>query len=281
MAEIVNTEQARSWNGYEGRYWADNADRWNAINDAFNEPLFDAAGITAGDRVLDVGCGAGRTTLRAARRAAPGHVLGLDLSVPMLERARATAAREGIDNVAFERGDAQVRPFRPAEFDALISRYGVMFFADPVAAFGNLARALRPNGRLAFVCGTEPENNEWLHAIGGLRELLPVGELGTPGQPGMFAFADAGRVREVLSAAGFTAVRPERLELRANWGADAEDAADFLLNSGPGRHSTSQVDRETTVRARLKLIEMLREHERGGMVGLRTVAWLVTAIRPE
>ncbi|MFE7355305.1 class I SAM-dependent methyltransferase [Streptomyces sp. NPDC057543] len=281
MQHIVNTEQAQAWNGYEGTHWARNQDRWDAVNAGFNEPLLAAAAIREQDHVLDIGCGAGRTTRLAAPQALNGRVVGLDLSAPMLERARESAQRENVGNVSFEQGDAQVHAFEPSSFDVVISRYGVMFFADPVAAFTNIGQALRPGGRMAFICGADAEGNEWLQAIATLRDVLPVGGFGTPGSPGMFSLADPDRTSEVLSAAGFTHIAAARVEAHGTWGQDADEAAAFLLGSGPGRHLTSQVDQETQDRARQALRDVLRPHEENGAVRLRSTAWLVTANRPK
>ncbi|MFF1924250.1 class I SAM-dependent methyltransferase [Streptomyces sp. NPDC058221] len=280
MRTIVNTEQAQAWNGYEGAHWARNQDRWDAVNGGFDQPLLDAAAIGERDRVLDVGCGAGQTARLAARRAAGGRVLGVDLSAPMLERARETAAKEGVGNVMFERADAQVHPFEPGGFDVATSRFGVMFFGDPVAAFANIGRALRPGGRLAFICAADAGDNEWIQAIAALRKNLPLGGFGEAGGPGMFSLADPGRIRAVLSSAGFTDVSPLRVEAYGGWGRDAEDAAAFLLDTGPGRHLTGQVDQGSADRAREALVNHLRDHEERGSVRLRSTAWLVTASRP-
>ncbi|GAB7029167.1 class I SAM-dependent methyltransferase [Streptomyces sp. NPDC021749] len=280
MSRIVNTEQAAAWNGYEGAYWAEHQDRWDAVNGGFNEPLLTAAAIDEGDRVLDVGCGTGQTTRLAAHRSRTGRVLGLDLSGPMLARARDTAAREGLGNVGFEAGDAQVHAFTPETFDVVISRFGVMFFADPVAAFTNLRRAVRPGGRMAVLCSADPGDNEWLQAIAALRDLLPVGDFGAPGAPGMFSLADPARIREVLSAAGWQQVTAERVQAQGLWGRDADDAAAFLLDSGPGRHLTGQASPALQDRVRQKLTDVLRAHEENGAVRLCTTAWMVTARRP-
>ncbi|TJZ57528.1 class I SAM-dependent methyltransferase [Streptomyces piniterrae] len=281
---IVNIDQAQAWNGYEGTHWARNRDRWDAVNAGFNEPLFTAAAIGERDRVLDIGCGSGCTTRLAARRAVNGRALGLDLSGPMLARARESARHEGLGNVAFEQGDAQVHDFEPGAFDVVISRFGVMFFADPVAAFANIGRALRPGGRMAFICGADAEGNEWLQTIAGLRDLLPIGDFGAPGRPGnpgMFSLADPDRTTEVLSSAGYEHIDFARVEAYGIWGEDAADAAAFLLDSGPGRHLTSQVAPEVRDRARQALTESLRPHEANGALRLRSTAWLVTADRPK
>src|SRR5690242_10567588 len=128
----------------------------------FTDLILRAAALRAGLNVLDVGCGSGGTTLAAARLVAPGRVLGLDLSGPMLAQARAGAEAAGLANVTFQQGDAQVESLEPAGFDIAISRFGVMFFADPVAAFANIRSATRPGGRLVFVCWQPLAANQWL-----------------------------------------------------------------------------------------------------------------------
>ncbi|GHE63760.1 methyltransferase [Streptomyces longispororuber] len=279
MGHFANTAQAEAWNGYEGAQWARSQERWDAVNDGFNQPLLDAAAISTTHTVLDVGCGAGRTTRLAAKRAARGHALGLDLSGPMLSRARESAAREGIPNVAFVQGDAQVHPLDAEAFDAVISRYGMTFFTDPVAAFANLHRALRPGGRLAFICAAEAEANEWLAALASLKHILPLGGFGKAGGPGMFSLTDPGRIRDLLVAGGFVGVDVRRVEAAGKWGADAKDAAEFLLDSGPGRHLLDQVTPSAQDAARQALTAALQHHEADGGVWLRSSSWLVTAER--
>ncbi|WP_217250924.1 class I SAM-dependent methyltransferase [Streptomyces sp. AC602_WCS936] len=281
MSQIVNTEQAQAWNGPEGAHWARNQDRWNAVNEGFNEPLLDAAGITDSHRTLDLGCGSGQTTRLAALRAPRGSATGLDLSGPMLAEARSRAASEGIANVTFTQGDAQAHPFEPGVFDVAISRYGVMFFSDPEAAFRNIGRALRPGGRLAFVCPAEPSLNGWVTAMTALRDIVPLGDFDAPGLPGMFSLASPGRLRAVLTAAGFSGVAVDRVEAYGTWGRGADDATEFLLNTGPGRHFLGQVDAAAQVRVRRALTDHLRGHEAAdGTVRLRSTSWLVTADRP-
>ncbi|WP_330335368.1 class I SAM-dependent methyltransferase (plasmid) [Streptomyces sp. NBC_00536] len=274
-----NTAQAESWNGYEGAQWARSQDRWDAINDGFNEPLLGAAAIGDLDRVLDIGCGAGRTTRLAAQRAHRGHALGLDLSAPMLEAARASTGREAVRNASFVQADAQVHPFAPGSFDAAISRYGVMFFADPVAAFANIARALRPGGRLAFICAAEPSANEWLRALTSLRGILPLGDFGEPGAPGMFSLADPDHTLALLSEAGYEHPRAQRVEVAADWGKDAETTAEFLLAAGPVRHLLDQVGPDAQESAHQTLTSALRPHHHNGAVRLRSASWLITATR--
>jgi SAM-dependent methyltransferase len=279
MGHFANTAQAAAWNGYEGEQWARSHERWDAVNDGFNQPLLDAAAISVTDCVLDIGCGAGRTTRLAARRAGLGRALGLDLSGPMLSRARESALREGVENVSFVQGDAQVHPMEAEGFDAVISRYGMTFFTDPVAAFANLRRALRPGGRLAFICAAEAEANEWLQALASLKDILPLGGFGKPGGPGMFSLTDPDHIRDLLAAGGFAGVEVQRIEAAGQWGVDAADAAAFLLDSGPARHLLDQVTARQQAQARQALTAALRRYEVDGAVWLRSSSWLVTAVR--
>ncbi|MFZ3495881.1 class I SAM-dependent methyltransferase [Streptomyces sp. 5.8] len=279
MERLANTAQAEAWNGYEGEQWARSQERWDAINDGFNQPLLEAAAISETDCVLDIGCGAGRTTRLAAQRAGRGQALGLDLSGPMLEKARDSALREGVQNVSFIQGDAQVHPFDAEGFDAVISRYGMTFFTDPVAAFTNLHRALRPGGRLAFICAAEAEANEWLQAMASLEGILPLGGFGKPGTLGMFALTDPDHTRMLLTAGGFAEVDVQRVEVPGKWGVNAADATAFLLDSGPGRHLLDQVGPQEQTQARKALTVALRDHEADGAVWLRSSSWLVTAVR--
>ncbi|GAA3968534.1 class I SAM-dependent methyltransferase [Actinomadura viridis] len=275
MTRIVNEHQAEAWNGYEGRHWADNHARYDAVNGGFNDFLLEAAGIGAGDRVLDVGCGNGQLTRLAARRAR--EAVGVDLSEPMLARAREQAGLEGVANVTFERGDAQVHPFRDGEFDVMLSRFGIMFFADPVAAFGNIGRALGPGGRLAFVCMTALEGTDLGTVFGAMREHLPT-PTGQDGS-GPTSFSDPARIEEVLGAAGFRGVGCERVEADQLWGRDLADAAAFLGAWGPVKYHLGLVGPEAAARAREALTESLARFERPGGVRLRGTAWLVTAAR--
>ncbi|QFU92629.1 class I SAM-dependent methyltransferase [Amycolatopsis sp. YIM 10] len=275
MSGIVNTAQAEAWNGYEGEHWATHDDRFDAVNGGFNEFVLDAARIGETDRVLDLGCGNGQLTRQAAHRARRGRVLGIDLSGPMLATARARAAAEGLDHLGFEQADAQVYPFEDGSFDVALSRFGVMFFADPVAAFANVHRALSPSGRLAFVCMTALEGTDLGTVFHALEPYLPrpTGADGT----GPTSFADPARSREVLSAAGFTGITCDRVETDQVWGRDVEDAAGFMADWGPVKHHLGQAGPETAARARDALTEALRPFAQADAVRLRGTAWLVTA----
>ncbi|MFF3706553.1 class I SAM-dependent methyltransferase [Streptomyces phaeochromogenes] len=277
-ATIVNTHQAEAWNGYEGTHWADHQTRYDNLNDAANEPLLAAARTRDTDAVLDIGCGNGRLTRLAAGRGA--RALGVDLSVPMLERARASAAEEGLDNVSFVQGDAQVFPFPEAGFDVALSRFGVMFFADPVAAFANIGKALRPGGRLAFVCPQAFSRMEQSVIFAAVAEHVPLPDLSLDTKTGPASFADPERTTGVLRDAGFEGAAAEAVERSQLWGADAEDAAAFLFGWGPMRHWLRDTDPQATERARRAAVDAFRVYESDTGIRLTARLWLVTATWP-
>ncbi|MBL1078002.1 class I SAM-dependent methyltransferase [Nocardia sp. 2] len=238
MSRIVNTAQSQAWNGYEGTHWADHFDRYDAINAGFNESLLSAACLTADSRILDIGCGTGQLTREAARRAPRGIATGIDLSGPMLARARERAGSEGIATIAFEQGDAQVFPFPAGEFDAALSRFGIMFFADPVAAFSNIARALRPGGRLAFVTMPPMTGTDLGTVFGAAATHLPTFEISHTHGP----LADRDGIRALLTAAGCTDIAVDYLEADGIWGRDIPDATEFIMGWGPVRHHRMLTD---------------------------------------
>jgi SAM-dependent methyltransferase len=193
--EVANAEQAAAWNGHEGEQWTKYADRYDRAASRHWQRFLDADLISARDAVLDVGCGTGKSTRDAARIATKGSVLGLDLSAVMLDHAREQNEADGLSNVTYVQGDAQVYPFADKSFDIAMSSFGVMFFDDPVGAFTNIGNGIRPGGRLAVLVWRELTCNEWLMA---LREALAVGRqlpMPPPDAPTPFALADPERVR--------------------------------------------------------------------------------------
>jgi SAM-dependent methyltransferase len=279
MQSIANTQQAEAWNGHEGVHWAENADRYDAMAAGINDPLFAAAGIGERDRVLDIGCGAGRPTRLAARRASRGEVTGIDISAPMLARARATAAEEGLTNVTFVQGDAQVHPFPAASYDLAISRGGLMFFGDHVAAFTNIRQALRPGGRLVFA-GPQPGGSSSSDHARAFAALGPLMRGPSPAARGMGSLTDPARIEEILTAAGFADVSIAPVEVPVVWGRDADDAVAFYFATGPVRHNLAEVVPATVERVRDEVRSALREYETPEGVRLRGGIWLVTATRP-
>ncbi len=190
MTEIANVDQAASWDGPEGAHWSAHADHYDTSLREHLVLLQDVAGIRPHESVLDIGCGNGTSTIDAARAASDGRALGVDLSSAMLARARQVAAGAGVTNVEFLRADAQVHPFGESRFDVAMSRFGVMFFADPAAAFANIAGTLKPGGRIAWIVWRPLAENEFFSAvrdaISAGRDLPPP----PPGLPSPFGLAD-------------------------------------------------------------------------------------------
>jgi SAM-dependent methyltransferase len=278
MTTIANTQQAQAWNGWEGEHWAQHADRYDAMNGGFNDALFAAAAIGEKDRVLDIGCGVGQTTRLAARQATNGHVVGIDLSAPMLSRARARATTAGLANVTFEQGDAQVHPFKAGDFDVAISRGGVMFFTDLIVAFANIGRALRPGGRLAFFGPQKSDpNGAYARATAALNPLL---RKPSPASAGMMSLTDPAAVHKVLTDAGFVDVTVTPARAPMTLGHDAVDAADFILSIGPVRVNLNGIDAAAIDRVRTELIAGLRPHQTPEGVRIPGSVWMVTATRP-
>ena len=244
----------------------------------------DRIGIGAGQRVLDVGCGCGQTTLELARRVgAEGAVLGADISRPMLEGARARADATGIANARFEQADAQVHPFETGAFDLVFSRFGVMFFSDPVAAFANLLRALQPGARLGFVCWQALAQNAWmLRPMAALAPLLSLQPPSDPHAPGPFAFADADRVTRILRDAGFGSVAVEGMEreLLVGGGASLDDTVGFLLQMGPAGAALREADDDLRAKAADAVREAIAPFHGDDGVRMPAAAWLFTAVRP-
>jgi SAM-dependent methyltransferase len=279
---IANTAQADRWNtGEDVAYWLDNQARFDRMNAPFAAMILDAAGLRPGTDVLDVGCGWGATTLAAARLVAPGQAVGLDLSGPMLARARAAAEQAGLGNAEFRQGDAQVYPFEPARFGTVLSRFGVMFFADPVAAFANIRSATQPAGRLVFVCWQPLAANQWLLVPqAALAEHVPPpAGFGSGNEPGMFAFADPDRIRQVLAAAGWRDVKitSEQPSILVAGGGSVEQAVDFLRTGSMGRMMLAGADADTVDRALASVRSALAAHADAEGVHLGAAVWLVQA----
>lgn len=277
MKTIANPIQDQAWNGPVGQHWADHADSYDGLVRGFNTALFSAAAIDVEDDVLDIGCGNGATTLLAARQAGWGNCVGIDLSAPMLRRARAAAADAGVINARFVQGDAQVYPFAEAAFDVAISRGGVMFFADHTAAFANIRRALRPGGRLAFISPTPPAADSVHARLYGLLDTLPrKSSVGGDAGRAMMSLADPDQIKEVLSGAGFVSPSVELVEGPVCWGRDLDEAVSFFWASATLRLHLALAERVVT-RLRASLREAMEPYLTAEGVCLPGSVWLVTA----
>jgi len=276
MTRAANEAQIELWNGSSGDRWTQNQERL----DVFLEPL-DQAGLSlaaarAGERVVDVGCGCGASSLALAQRVGPtGRVLGVDVSEPMLARARERLAQQSWSSVA--RADAQSYAI-PFEADLIYSRFGVMFFDQPELAFSNLRRALHPSGRLAFVCWRPLEENPWfalpIQAASAHIEIpMPL-----PHEPGPFSLAKEERIREVLGAAGFkdVAVQAHRESLILSRDG-LESAEQFAIQVGPLARFTADLDLTSQQRIGASIRAALEPHATGDVVALPAAVWLVLA----
>jgi SAM-dependent methyltransferase len=274
-----NTDQIAYWNGPNGQRWTDRQAEQDVLLAPVSKALIDRTAAKAGDRILDVGCGCGSTSIALAQQVAPsGFVLGIDISGPMLARARELAPKGA--PVDFALADATVYPFDPESFDLLVSRFGVMFFAEPVVSFANLRRALRPSGRLAFACWREPRENPWMMApLQAIYRHVPKLPLQGPEDPGPFAFASEERVNRILGDAGFKAIamEPVALSFDIAVGRGLDAAVQAALQIGPGSRALDGHPAETRAAAAKSVKEMLTPYVRGQSVPLAGSIWFVTA----
>ena len=275
--EVVNTEQAAAWDGHEGDVWTEHADRYDRASRRVWQRFVEGQLVGRADRVLDVGCGTGGPTRHVARLAAEGDVMGIDLSTRMLELARSRSADEGLDNVTFVRGDAQVFPFERDVFDIAVSSFGTMFFNDPVAAYTNIGGGLRRNGTIALLVWRTLQENEWLMS---LRSALAVGrELPTPppDAPTPFALANPERVRSILGSAGFDGIELKPIDEPIELGTDASDALEFAKTMGIVEGLTAGLEQEARAQAMSNLAALFRARQTADGVLLASAAWLITA----
>ena len=274
-----NTDQIAYWNGPGGQRWSDRQQMQDILLAPVCDLLIDRAGAKASDRVIDVGCGCGATTIAFAQAVGPGgHVLGVDISAPMLARAKQMALPQL--SVEFVLADATVYAFDPASFDLVASRFGVMFFADPVLSFANLRRALRPTGRLAFACWREPRDNPWLMTpLQAAYQHVPKLPQQGAEDPGPFAFASEARVKNILDAAGFSAIELERCDLLLDIaiGGALDAAVKSALEIGPASRALEGQPAELRAAAAGAIRAALEPHVRGQTVPLAGSIWIVTA----
>ena len=273
-----NANQQKEWNNGTGRRWLERHEAVDRQLAPFGRRAMDCADIGAGQRVLDVGCGCGETTLELARRVgAGGFVTGIDISRLLIERARQLAGESRLANIRFEEADAQTIPFPPQSFDVVFSRFGIMFFDEPDAAFANLRAALRPGGRLSFVCWPAPRENQFITipVAAAARHITPP-EPGDPDAPGPFAFAEPERVRRILSRAGFSDIETERVIEKVG-GGTLDETANLLAEVGPLNSILDSIDEQT----RRAIVADIRAALAGlasqGRDSLDAVSWLVSA----
>ena len=274
-------EQVTLWNAVVGDAWVEHSDHFDHTLQPFGDAVFERLELRTGDRVLDIGCGTGATSLRAGELVAPGRVVGIDVSAPMLAAARRRIAASAVTNVEFLERDVQESSLDAGEFDVALSRFGVMFFPDPVRAFAHINESLIQGGRLGFVCFQAPMRNPFIVVpVMVASSLLGLGGPPDPTAPGPFSFADPDAVTRMLHDAVFVDVSIEPGPTEADLGdpRDLPVLAARLIEQNPGVASafaaaTDEV-RAITIDA---VADALRPHVADGRLVMGAATWVVSA----
>jgi ubiquinone/menaquinone biosynthesis C-methylase UbiE len=278
-----NADQIADWNGVLGQRWAELQREIDGIVVPFGVAAMQVAAPQIGERVIDIGCGCGDTSIELARRVGSGgDVLGVDVSQPMLEVARERSVMAGLGNLAFAEADASEAEL-PSGVDLLFSRFGVMFFAQPTSAFAHLRGAMRGGGRCVFVCWRAPRDNAWVMTpLSAARQALGITpERADPHAPGPFAFADDERLRVILRDAGFEQIELQRFDAPVYLGATPRAAAENAVRVGPTGRLLREVGEERAPLVTAAVEQALQAHATpGGQVSLGGSSWLVSAINP-
>ena len=281
MDTAPNAAQIAYWNSEAGPRWVAMQERMDGMLAPLMNAALDRARPAVGETVLDVGCGCGATLLALADQVGPdGSVMGVDISAPMLDRARERVRDSAIRNVRLMLSDAAVHAFEPGVFDLAFSRFGVMFFDSPESAFANIRSALAATGRLAFVCWAPPRDNPWLTVpLTAARPHLPPQPESDPTAPGPFAFADPDRVSGILTRAGYSAIEITRHDtsIRICGPGEAERAAHFAMESGPVGRAMAGADPAARVAAVQAILTEFRRLEGPGGIAMPGSVWLVSA----
>ncbi len=284
MSNRENAQQAEYWNGVGGPHWVEQQQQFDLMLAAFGSKALDALQLRAGERVLDIGCGTGSTTLALAEAVGPtGSVLGCDISQSMIDAARVRST--GIDHLAFAVLDIQTDSLAQGgpPFDAVFSRFGVMFFSDPVAAFANVAAHVRPGARMAFACWQHQDVNAWISVPAAImRRFTPNPVFPPADAPGPFAFQDPHRIRTLLDTAGWNNVdvEPFGAHVTMGGGLGVDPALRQTMGTAIGQILRQQVDDATFERATAAVRDALAEHMVDGAVVFDGNVWIVTATYP-
>ncbi len=271
---MSNEAQNEFWNGPAADIWVEAQEYMDRMLEPLSRLAVGKAALAEGERAVDVGCGCGGTSLALAEGG--GAVWGLDISTPMVTRAKERA--DGKAGVAFSVGDAATQSYT-ADHQLIFSRFGVMFFDDPKAAFGNLRTALTPEGRLVFICWQVPRENLWMSVAGrAAQPFLPEAEAQDPRAPGPFAFADPDWIREILEDAGFAGIEIESITPDLRVGSTVEEAMHFQSRIGPLARVMSELDEATRAKANEAVHAAVSDFLTEDGVVLRSAAWLVSAI---
>ncbi len=282
MSDLQSIAQAQRayWNSEATRRWVTEQTRIDRLMAKITDAALAAADPKTGENVLDIGCGTGTTTLRLSEAVGPtGRVLGIDISEQQLGLTRQRVATARARNVELVLDDAATHTFPPATFDLAFSRFGVMFFADPVAAFGNIRGAMKSGGRLLLAVFRSGSENPWATAVvAAISHLVPPPPPPGPEDPRQFSWSDPARVQRILGGAGFRNVVLRPLDLSFHLGADAAEAAEFATFIGQGARMLQGQPGETVHAARGVLQDFFKQHEGPSGVSLPGALWLISAI---
>ncbi|HEY0934422.1 MAG TPA: class I SAM-dependent methyltransferase [Trebonia sp.] len=272
----VNAEQAEAWNGASGRHFIEQRERHERMRGRMTARLLAGAQLTDGENVLDIGCGCGDVTAAAARATRSGPVLGADLSAVQVAEARRLAAAAGVANARFEVADAQVHPFPAGTFDVVLSNFGVMFFEDPAAAFGNLRKALRHGGRLAFLCWRPRAENPFF-TTGFAEAAAVLGLRERPGPAAAFSLADSSATGALLAGAGFGGIDFAPVDEPMLIGRDVDDVLEYERASPGAAGLLAELSAAQAAELTRQVRDDLTAYAAPGGVVLPGAAWLVTA----
>jgi SAM-dependent methyltransferase len=269
-------EQTTLWNGSAGRTWVESQQLLDQLLQPFEDLVVNAISMENPDRVLDVGCGTGSTTLAIARHLGPnGRCTGIDISEPMLAAARARAAKVSAPP-NFILADAQTYAFEPASFDAIVSRFGVMFFADPVQAFANLRRAAKNGAHLCFVAWRSAAENAFMTTGERIAApLLPSLPPRRPDEPGQFAFGDGGRVRRILEESGWSSIDIQPIDVPCTM--PEKDLTHYVTRMGPVGRVLQDVDAGVRAKLVADVLAAMAPYVHGAEVRFTSACWVVVA----
>jgi ubiquinone/menaquinone biosynthesis C-methylase UbiE len=276
--DALAAEQAEFWKGRGGQGWLSAYSRIDRSLAPYGRVLLDAAAARAGEHVIDIGCGTGTTTAVLAKAVgANGHVLAVDISEPLIEAARS----HRVDNATFVLGDAASHPFQHRHYDLVFSRFGVMFFGDPEAAFRNFAQALKPDGRLVFICWRAPRENPWgLVTVRAAAPFLPPLTRPGPEDPGQYSFGDRARVERILKAGGFRDASFEMVDRPVWMGPSVAEIVEGSTRFGPLAAVFAEAAPDAVEKAKQAIASALEPHQGPDGVVMPGSCWLVRASAP-
>ncbi|MEM8773921.1 MAG: class I SAM-dependent methyltransferase [Pseudomonadota bacterium] len=257
MDHIVNTDQAEFWSGDPGQAWVSKQPFFDALLSPALDLLYEIAELRTGEQIVDIGCGTGTSLLESAKQVGEtGHVTGVDVSTPMLAMALERVKAAGLSNVDCIEADAQIYDMSEFQADHVISRFGVMFFDAPHAAFANIATALKPRGRLSFICWATLRSNPWFQLPAAIaKDVVGAPPPPDPRAPGPMAFAEQSYIQDILNASGFRDIEMQEVSVELTPLGSCEEVATFAATEGPAMRIVREMggteEHTSTIRTRL------------------------------